>query len=86
MVGRYVELQPVILDVADHFLEVFLAGGLAQVTVDTEVITKFHIAVLLRGGQHDDGQQAGGGPVADFPQHVEAVQLGQFDVQQDQAG
>ena len=80
---RLVEDGPEDAEVLDRLEELLEADRLDDVGVHAELVAPHQIALLARGGQHDDRDVPGRGVALDLGQHLEPVDLRQLEVEQD---
>src|SRR5689334_3270616 len=62
--------------------EFFEADGFDHVRVHAEVVTVHQVLFLARGGEHNDGNAAQFFRSANNAEHLQAVDLGKFEVEE----
>ena len=77
-----VDAQPIDAKLASRLEKERKIHGLAHETVRPEVVTSQHIVFLPAGGQDDDRNSAGPLVGAHAPQHVETIELGKVQIEQ----
>src|SRR5262249_4959074 len=83
---RFVELESVAAHVVQQLVEAVEVDGLADVAVDAQTVGFDDVLFLVREGQHHNRQELRARVCAQLPQYLEAIDLRQFEVQQDQIG
>ncbi len=81
-----IELYPVVVDDLEHFDEVGVGCGFDEEGVCAELIGEVDIDGLGGGGEHDDDERAQGGLGTNPTEHIEAADLGKFDIEEDYGG
>jgi hypothetical protein len=61
-------------------------NGFDDVAVDAESVALDDIGLFAGGGQHDHGDGGGTGIILDLAQNLEAVDLGKFEIHEDEPG
>src|SRR5450759_2745226 len=87
-IGRrnLVEFAPVAADALCEFYEIEKVHRLAQIAVGAEAIALDQIRLFQRRGKDHHGQIPGAGIGANAAQHLEAIDLGQFQIEQHELG
>ena len=81
-----VEEEPVEAELADGFEEFGEVDGFADVAVAAEGVAGEEVLFLAGGGEDDDGEELGAVVLADAAEDFEAVDFGEFEVEEDDGG
>src|SRR5688572_13801580 len=80
--GGAVEDEPVEAELADAVHELQEVDRLAHVAVGAEAVAVQEVTLFVGRGEDDDGQVLGALVGAEAAQHLQAVELGQLEVEQ----
>src|SRR4051812_39237868 len=80
-----VQFQPIIGDLAERLGKAREVDRLDDIAVGAELIAGDQVAFLARRGQNDHRQKPGFRARTNFPQDVQAADLGQVEVEEDDA-
>jgi hypothetical protein len=81
--GRgFVEDEPVEAELARGFHELIEVDGLANVAVGTQAVAIGAVLLFIGRGENDDGEKLGAFVGAELAEDLEAVELGEFEVKQ----
>ena len=84
--GGQVQSHPVESEVLHGFGKQTEINGFDDVAVDAESVALDDIGLFAGGGQHDHGDGGGAGIILDLAQNLEAVDLGKFEIHEDEPG
>src|SRR5687767_14429120 len=84
--GWFIEDEPIQAELTGGFHELGKVDRFADEAVGTEVVALDDVAFFVARRQNDDGQASCGGIRSYAAQHVQPVELGELEVEQDETG